>query len=469
MHRNRVLSTHHRIALWGLAGLCSIGGAFAQEPPTQPTPPVDPFVKKAAKPDPQAAAAKPISIPSDLHFGMAIISIPTQEYQNLMLQSAPSSAIYKRAKELLSSGQATLEDVESITTHNGQRAVVTSVDELQVPRSYTAPLNGSSTPQPSQSTLASTGYTWEMDAVAPPGQMTTQVNTAIEQPQLLRYIGWKTGAAEPSQWQPEIEDRRLTLSAALAGPDPQFLGTFTHAESTFPKEGPPSAPTVQLVFLRSQQTKYDKPLTSEPATSKTNNLRITCTYYSLDRKLALALLMDGATLGDTLHQAVLKQVNEQTATLEKVASMVTRSGQRVATGETIRFQHPVDAPAASAESVKTQDTGKSPAAQPKGYFTDFDTRNLGWRFEAEPVLDDKSGIVDLNISCELSHYRGEQDKPAPDLPDQPAFDNQELVSSLFLTPGHYSLLGTFNPPHNTGLKRGDDGKVWFAFVSVTLD
>lgn len=472
MYRNRLSFLRHDAAFIGLACLCGAASSFAQSTPAQQQQqPADPFVKGPAKPAaPVAQNTQPPPLAPTWQFGLATIGIPMQEYQSLIEKSANSAAMYQRAKELLANGQGSLEDVESITTHIGQRARVTSVDELPVPQKYSATTTTTGGQAvPSEVSRLDTGYTWEMEPITLPGQPGSEVNLAFEHQRLLRFTEWKAGGAAQSQWLPEVEDRRQTLAVLVPDTSPQYIGTISHSEGNSAKGEPKVGQTISLLFLRAQNAKDDEAPAPPAANSKAGNLRITCTVYSMDRGLALNLLMDGDATGNKLHEEVLKQVHEHQASLEKIATLLTRSSQRTALDESTRFPFPADP--SSPDSGKTsQHVGKSAAASPGAFFNEFITRPLGWQFEAEPVLDQKSGLVDLSVMLTRDEFRGNLPKPTPNLPDQPVFGSQKIVTGLTVAVGRHALLGAFNPPHNTGVNgREDDGKVWLAFVNVTLD
>jgi hypothetical protein len=171
----------------------------------------------------------------------------------------------------------------------------------------------------------------------------------------------------------------------------------------------------------------------------------------------------------------MEQVHAQKAKLERVISCVTRSGQRTQAKEVEEFR---DGTELNPPQVDMERNGKGEwSIVPTGKtippcWTAFETRDLGWRLEVDPVLNE-TGVVDVSVALDrtilVGPLQGHEWLENRD-PLAPVFESRSITTSLSTAVGKHALMGTFSPPHDTNVNgRKDDGRIWLAFLKVTVD
>ena len=103
--------------------------------------------------------------------------------------------------------------------------------------------------------------------------------------------------------------------------------------------------------------------------------------------------------------------------------------------------------------------------------TAFETKNVGFISEAEPILGEDGATVDANFALTFTRHLGplEVTGIAKTYPPRPLFESRKFTGSATATVGAQQFLSTFNLPVESGVNgRKDDGRVWLGFVRVVL-
>lgn len=118
--------------------------------------------------------------------------------------------------------------------------------------------------------------------------------------------------------------------------------------------------------------------------------------------------------------------------------------------------------AASAESL----TGLVFPALPAS----FKTRNVGVSVEAEPMIASSLNVVDIRIMPQriTDAGRSSWSKGVSEV-EMANFEMQTLTATVTVKVGVPLLLGTMNRPPGSAADPDSANRVWFAFVTVTID
>jgi hypothetical protein len=99
--------------------------------------------------------------------------------------------------------------------------------------------------------------------------------------------------------------------------------------------------------------------------------------------------------------------------------------------------------------------------------TSFETRSLGFEFEAAPELTESPATIDLIFSAERVHQPGiTTHGRGIHAVTMPEFETQKLQSTVRLTLGRPTLIGTFSPTPES--KSDAPPRVWFSFVTASF-
>lgn len=485
----------HRLLI--LCLIVPVFHAFAEDAKTAQaaTAPGDPFVKEktsakaASKPTdsatpPAGAPAAPLST-----YGLFVFetyTLPQDALDALHTESPPDKAFYERIRKLCAEGEATLDCVTALPTRSGQRATSESIDELLYATEFDPPKAGRQYAYPTAHEMRPTGDRVEIDPVLNEDG-SVDVNLA---PESTRFHGFIEQKADPAhlgadgELQPLFSTRKVTTAVTCRPDVPFLLATQSAPANTGLAEAGDSAGKVSVTFLTARVVNV--PLGTRPKNPDSSNMRFVFRVYSMLRGAARDVLTAPSD-SDALHEQTLA-LPKDTLKLERILMFHTRSGQRATLeeiaeniyGTEMNPPHPPLAQEAIPEAKMANGTTvpHKPAVydaskgELPGTFKAFEMRPLGWSIEVDPVLSDQGGVADLNLALGFTTHRGNLQGPGllARYPQMPVFAAQKITTAVSASVGHQCFLGTLNAPRDTGVNgRKDDGRVWFAFVKVTMD
>jgi general secretion pathway protein D len=227
---------------------------------------------------------------------------------------------------------------------------------------------------------------------------------------------------------------------------------------------------------------------------------LTFTCYSVERDVARDLLVESGSM-TAPWEKVKKLLAEKKARLEHVSTIKTLSGQRAVTEEIHEFRYLSEYAAEHrrestehTERTVTNRVGEKPAA-PKpdtaststetitttrtnadaeivpGLPSAFETRNVGFTVEVEPVVGPDLMTVDINCAVQSVVLAGnlKVTGSAAHSPEQPVFQSSRITTSISLPLEQPVWLSTLNPPGADGVNdRTDTGRTYLLFVEATL-
>jgi hypothetical protein len=203
----------------------------------------------------------------------------------------------------------------------------------------------------------------------------------------------------------------------------------------------------------SAQDPYKKPATEPPAVvapEASPVLSLREETFVIARKDAPAFLREFPT-DPARHEELLRRANAGQAGLERIQLLRTKSGQRSVVEAIEEFHWPATEPG--------KDGGKP--------VTTDEVRIVGDTLEVEPVLGPDNRLIDLNLVAQSTRFTGYTEAPDKSTPRQPIFRSRKITTSVTLTAGEPMLIGSLNPPSDSGLPGVEaDEKLHLDFITV---
>jgi hypothetical protein len=400
-----------------------------------------------------------------------VVAVPMDTYHRLLEATTDSGRLYQEVEKLKGSGQAKLETLMEATTHSGQRVAAEQVDEVIYATQWNPPQDAEGFPFPTAFEMRPVGQKWEVDPVMSPDGKLIDLSLTAPNTRLSGFAELRADARKPGVVQPTFESREVTTAVTVHLNRPQFVGTMSRSVTV---EGGADN-LVRLLFVRVMPVDVGVPAkASLPNPDGPTNIRFTVTLFSMEQATAVVMLKNAGD-PEAVHAAVMEQVRGEKAKLEHVLSCVTRSGLRAQAKEEEEYRYGTELTPPQVEFERDANgkfnaikTGKIIAPA----WTALQTRPLGWSIETDSVLNE-TGIVNVSFFLErtvlLGWLRGHEWLENRD-PQQPVYESRKITTSLSAALGKHALLGTFSPPHDTNVNgQKDDGRIWLAFLEVTVD
>ncbi len=226
-------------------------------------------------------------------------------------------------------------------------------------------------------------------------------------------------------------------------------------------DAPPGA--ITLVFATAQVLPLAAPKAPVPKGSGT--LRMTTRVISLNRTKGWRLLKKHAADGAACLAELKPLLAAQEAVLEHVSTTCTVPGQRAAyesgeiytygTERDLRLHNPLNQP------VQGVPAGREPM--------DLESRTLGFRVDHEPKLAENPAFAQMPVTVSCVRMTGNlKDKNWSErYPEQPVFSSQTLSTEYTQVIGSNTLVGTLNPPGDTGVNgHKDECRMWLLFMEM---
>lgn len=424
----------------------------------------DPFIKnKQAQAGAGGAAdaapkEKPApALPCNVLCLVETITMPQAGYA-VLLEGAPGGKkLYETAQEGVKRGVAKLDGCHFLTSKSGQRVVLECVDELMYPIEFDYADSAGLQYMTSLETER-LGDRMEMDWVLEPGGDSVSVTHSVMRERFDGFRLCKAEGAAPGVPLPVFTGGQSPSTSHAVVGTPTLLSTLPHAKSG----------AITLVFATFKVAEMGK---HPKAVSKTSgNVVVTARVISLDRTAGCELLKkhwqnDAACLAELKTMMAAQQ-----ATLEHISSVVVASGNRVSQhgGEMYRYGTEFSPPK---ESFAGSDKAAAHAATPASLKAE-EMRILGFNWDSEYVVSPDGALIDTNVA--FSNVRMApvlKDKHWPErYPELPVFTTQNITTAFTQESGSTLLMGTLNPPGDTGVnERQDDGRIWLVFQDAVVE
>lgn len=434
--------------------------------------PKDPFVKdkKAVPPavsgqdgavppgpgDPDAPPA-----PKNIQCLLEIFTLSQADYAALLDAPNGHDRLYAQLQVALKAGTARLDGCHLITNKLNTRCTIESTDELIYPTEWTV-ADRAGFQYPHAFEMRQMGDHFEFEPAKEEGSEALIMTQAFMRDFFLGYRMFKADTTLPGIPVMDVFARNSTTVCRMLPGLPTLIATM---KGTLPGEITLGFATLQEITLHMPKAR---------PTQKKGNLIITARAISLDRLKGRELLkkhgMDGgACMADLKPLLAAKE-----ATLEHIATITTQSGVR-ALHESGRFytygtqfSPPSEGePAQPSEDPKKPGTPSRPAGQ--AGTTSLENRGVGFRLEVEPTISSDSAFAEMTLASEYVSMTGNvKDKNWNEhYPEVPLFSVQKIITGYAQVIGTTTLLGTLNPPGDTGVnEHKDTGRMWLLFMDV---
>lgn len=227
-----------------------------------------------------------------------------------------------------------------------------------------------------------------------------------------------------------------------------------------------------LAALALIMTPRAKAQNSEPAHSgeknptdsqtKIENRNITLTYEAFSLPIAKA----GEILRLQLAEGTLYGKLVASGKLERLLALPTKSGQRTNLENVTQYIYPTEfTPPRIGEK-----TGEKNIQLPLPITaTAFTQAEIGDRMEYDPMLFDAK-IIRIGFSMEhTALVKKEKWGQGMAELEQPQIESQKVTTAFSATIGAPRFIGTLNPPFGNGVAEHAEQRVWFCFITPTIN
>jgi len=447
----------------------------AQSPQPQPSqpqatppaaPPGDPFVKNAGD-NPTNDNERQEESPN-LVVVFESYAMSMDDAAALLAAESGSTARYRLVLDLAKAGKTLLQTLTALSTKSGQRAVTESIDEVRYGTAFDGIETPNDVPPPVTWETRNVGDTFEFEPVMSPDHKLCDLNLVPSRVTLMGFRDDPGMANDLPSSSPVFHTQKITTSVDMPVGEPFYLGSFSPPRVQGPaKEDAPGEVWLSFLHVYPQQPlAMDKKAAPKEEEIVHANLDYTC--YSLDRAAAREILMTSASV-TAPWEKLQALVAGKKAKLEFISSVRTKSGQRMVT-EAIQEVRYMEQYHAADFAEMHGEGGKVSRERLPGYATAFETRNAGLTVEVEPVIRPDFN-VDVNQVIQNVNFLGmlKVSGLATRHQAQPLFQNSKVTTSITLTTGKHTLIGTLNPPGADGVNdRVDTGRTWLLFVGTTV-
>jgi len=421
--------------------------------------PKDPFVKdkKAA-----AEAAATADVPKNVVCLIETITLPQVDYVALLDSPKDREKLYERAVAAVKAGSAKLDGCHSITTKSGIRSVSEAVDELIYPTEWNG-ADRAGFQYPKAFEMRQLGDRIELEPTLEAGAGALDMTHAFSR---IRFLGFRQYRADTTLSGVPVADfiEQQGPSGCRVIPGvPALVATLTSLQPG----------VITLVFATTQVVSVIAP--APPPQLGAGNIHMTARVISLDRMKGWELLKKHPLDGTACLAELKPLLAAKEAVLEHVSTISTKSGTRAVhdSGGLYPYGTEFDPPTEGKPAQPSDDPKKpaTPAKEPALAGTkSFESRALGFRFEVEPTMNVARTTIDIITSFSNTLLKGAlKDKNWSErYPDLPLFSNQKITTGYTQAFGSTTLIGTLNPPGDTGAnEHKDESRLWLLFLEVS--
>ena len=423
--------------------------------------PKDPFVKdKKIAAEPAATA----DVPKNVVGLIETITLSQVDYVALLDSPKDREKLYERAVAAVKAGSAKLDGCHFITTKSGTRSTAECTDELIYPTEWAA-ADRAGFQYPKVFEMSQLGDRFEFEPTLDDESGTLNITHQFQRD---RFLGLRLYKADTTLAGVPVADmflRRAPSTCRMIPGFPTLIATLHEAHSR----------DITLVFATLQVIKLAAP--KAPASKGAGNLLLTARVISLDRIKGWEMLKKHAVDGGDCLAELKPLLAAKEATLEHIATVNAQSGTRTLHESGLLYTYGTEfsSPNEGIPAQISDDPKKSGTpAQPAGLAgtTNFEGRSLGFRFEVEPTLSADNAFTDLTLAPEFVSMTGNlKDKNWSErYPELPLFSAQKITTGYTQVIGTTTLIGTMNPPGDTGVnEHKDEGRIWLLFMDVNLE
>jgi hypothetical protein len=429
-------------------------------------PPRDPFLKDRGAP---ATAPDTSENLTALTVMFETYALSQDDAASLLTLSPDAAARYTRVNELVTAGRARLADVKAAASKSGKHASDESVDVVNLATQYFPSLRPDEAAIVASFSESRLGDRMEFDAILAPDGRSCNLNFSVAVERLGSFREYRTNGHGQPQLLPTTEKRQILTSIAARTGEPIFLGTLSPAPGMVQQGG-----DMAVVFGRVLVNK-DRPDAPMPALGAVGFAEHVIIFYSMDRTTARDVMAGNPKPG-AAFAAVRALTDKKQAKLEHVLSLSSQAGVQAKTDENIVSPQPGGtAPPIGLGQATTasNEPGKTRVAFP--YIPAMTGKNLGLSAELDSVVGPADASLkglplaaELNLNLWWRADAGNLKTTPPIYPETGVAESRHLQNSLTCYVGVPTLLGTLNPPRDSGVnERKDTGRTWLAFVNVT--
>jgi hypothetical protein len=216
------------------------------------------------------------------------------------------------------------------------------------------------------------------------------------------------------------------------------------------------------------------------------NISICYEDFSLPLAQAAALQREGLTNAE-FYAKVIGAVGKDSVRQETFSMLRSKHGYKSTTENVSELMYPTEhEPAQLSNAVTTgvpgtDKDGKATAAGPLPVSgpvaiartpstpSAFETRNLGFTIEFDPVLSEDNKLVDLRLLPEHTTLVGRSSWGQEfNTVEMPTIENQRINTAVTLKVNEPFLLGTISRPPVSKEDPDSANRVWFAFITAKL-
>ncbi|WP_395747565.1 hypothetical protein [Prosthecobacter sp.] len=428
--------------------------------------PKDPFVKdkKAAAAAPAPATADGPAVAAELQNVPCFVetfTLPQADYAALLDAPGGHDKLYTNLVAGVKAGKVRLDGCHLVVTHPNTRSTLDSTDELIYPTEWTE-ADRTGFQYPTAFEMHQLGDHFEFEPTLEEGSGALNVTQVFARDRLQGLRLFKADSTLAGIPVTDMLLRQGSSTCRVIPGIPTFLSTLKDEK----------AGDVTLVFATLQLITLPEPKAA--AHSGRGNLVLTARVISLDRMKGWELLKAHAMEGGACLAALKPLLASKEATLEHIATINTQSNVRAVHESGVLYTYGTEyaPPTANALVQRSNDVKKAAAeARPEGLAgtTATESRGTGFRLEVEPTRSEDGVVAQVTLAPEFVKMTGNlKDKNWNEhYPDVPLFSCQKITTGYAQVIGTTALVGTMNPPGDTGAnEHKDEGRMWLLFMDV---
>jgi len=432
--------------------------------------PKDPFIKdKQAAPASKPAAASgsrgdagvQSEPPKNISCFLETFTLSQADYAALLDAPDGQDKLHNHLLAAVKAGTAKLDGCHLMMTHPGTRSTLECVDELVYPTEWTA-ADRTGFQYPKAFEMRQLGDHFEFEPTLDDESGALNVSHQFSRDQLLGVRLFKADATLAGIPVMDLLVRNGTSTCRVIPGFPTLIATL--------KDAQPGG--ITLVFATMQVIALPAP--KAPVGNGKGNLMLTARVISLDRTKGWELLKKHAMEGGACLAALKPLLASKEATLEHIATINIQSGVRafLESGTLHTYGTEFSPPTANALVERNDDVKKAAAdVRPEGLAgtTATESRSTGFRLEVEPSRSEDGALAEMTLAPEFVSMTGNlKDKNwSEHYPEIPLFSTQKITTGYSQVIGTTALVGTMNPPGDTGAnEHKDEGRMWLLFMDV---
>jgi hypothetical protein len=423
--------------------------------------PKDPFIKDK-KPEAKPVIAE--NAPKNIQCLVETFTLTQTDYAALLDAPEGREKLYSHTLAAVQAGTAKMDGCHLITGRNNTRSTLESTDELIYPTSWThADRKGFQYPTAFE--MRQLGDHFEFEPTLDEENGTLNLSHQFSRDRLLGIHLAKADTTLAGVPVVDVFSKMGVSNIRMIPNCPTLISTLNEAQTR----------DVTLVFATLRVIHLAVP--KVPAPKGAGNLMLTARVISLDRTKGWDLLKKHEMEGGACLAALKPLLAAKDATLEHIATVMVESGVRSVHESGLQYLYGTEF------SVPTEGVAAQPSNDPQkpgipaqpaelAGTTAFQSRSLGFRLEVEPVRSEDGAFADVTLAPEDVRMTGNlKDKNwSEHYPEVPLYSCQKITTGYVQVIGSTTLIGTMNPPGDTGAnEHKDEGRMWLLFMDVNQE